>query len=76
MSNVSRTEIELRGNCSVRSLRDYKLEMGHGKHEMGHWTWVNEDGKLTWAQWRAGAELDTFHLSGTENGFYLFENLD
>ena len=24
-----------------------KLEMGHVKQEMGHWTWVGEDGKLT-----------------------------
>ena len=34
----ARAEIELRGNCSVRSLGDSKLELGHRKQEMGHWT--------------------------------------
>ena len=47
LQSQARAEIELRGNCSVRSLRDLKIEMGHGKQEMGHWTWVVEDGKLT-----------------------------
>ena len=32
---------------SVRNLRDKKLEMGHGKQEMGLQTWVGEDEKLT-----------------------------
>ena len=37
LQSQARAEIELRGNCSVRSLGDSKLEMGHWKQEMGHW---------------------------------------
>ena len=36
LQSQARAEIELRGNCSVRSLGDSKLEMGHQKQEMGH----------------------------------------
>ena len=25
--------------------------MGHVKQEIGHWTWVGEDGKSTWVKW-------------------------
>ena len=38
LQSQARAEIELRGNCSVRSLGDQKSEMGHWKQDMGHWT--------------------------------------
>ena len=32
-------------SSGVLEIRNW--DMGHGKQEMGHWTWVGEDGKLT-----------------------------
>ena len=37
LQSQARAEIELRGNCSVRSLGDSKLETGTGTLDLGCW---------------------------------------
>ena len=37
LQSQARAEIELRGNCSIRSLGDSKLETGNGTLDLGCW---------------------------------------
>ena len=34
-------------SSGVLEIRNWKWDMGHGKQEMGHGTWIIEDEKLT-----------------------------
>ena len=54
LQSQARTEIELRGNCSIRSQESLSIEIRNGTLETGNWTEVGEDGRLEMGNGKRG----------------------